>query len=308
MRTDDHGSARQTVERFRRVRKGGWLGLCCFGVGVWLEGLRAREAAGVRGVLGDSAEQGQPFVHETADHKALHFSLTEVQSRMLKRDPHALQADYTRTMMGFLALGRPPMRIAMIGLGGGSLAKFCYRELPNTRIDVVEINPHVIALRDEFHVPPDDRRFHVHLDDGARFIQHSKNRYDVLLVDAYTRDGIPAQLTTQRFYDSCRKVLGDTGILVSNLCCDDAHVHVARIQASFGGPVFSLEEPDTENLIVFACANDGPMRRAAAMVAPPYVRLGAWNLLKPTFSRVVAAFWASSDQTDPILEAATHGS
>eukprot|EP01034_Spumella_vulgaris_P002483 gene2483-3228_t len=31
----------------------------------------------------------------------------------------------------------------------------------DTRIKVVEINPHVIALRDEFQVPADDERFKV---------------------------------------------------------------------------------------------------------------------------------------------------
>ena len=64
------------------------------------------------------------------------------------RDPSALDLEYTQTMMGFLLFLPQPQRIAMIGLGGGSLAKFCHRYLPRTRIQVVEINPHVIALRD----------------------------------------------------------------------------------------------------------------------------------------------------------------
>ena len=57
--------------------------------------------------------------------------------------------------------------------GGGSLAKFCYRHLPDTCITVVEINPHVIALRDEFKVPPDDRRFRVVEADGVHFAAHT---------------------------------------------------------------------------------------------------------------------------------------
>ena len=35
----------------------------------------------------------------------------------------------------------------MIGLGGGSLVRFCHRHLPHSRMTVVEINPAVVALR-----------------------------------------------------------------------------------------------------------------------------------------------------------------
>ena len=37
-------------------------------------------------------------------------------------------------MMGFLLFKPQPRSIGMIGLGGGSLAKFCYRYLSRTRI------------------------------------------------------------------------------------------------------------------------------------------------------------------------------
>src|SRR3954447_9417458 len=125
-------------------------------------------------------------------------------------------------MMAFLLFNKTPQRIAMIGLGGGSLAKFCYRELACARIDVVEINPHVVALRDAFGVPSDDERFGVHVQDGADFVRKSQACFDVLLIDAYTREGIPAQLASAQFYDCCRDSLRNDGILVSNLYCNDA--------------------------------------------------------------------------------------
>src|SRR5512146_1660508 len=104
----------------------------------------------------DPSLHARPFVHEGSNRKGLYFSISEIQSRMDLRDPFALDLEYTRTMMGFLLFRPDPRQIAMIGLGGGSLAKFCHRHLPAARLQVVEINPHVIALRDEFHVPPDD--------------------------------------------------------------------------------------------------------------------------------------------------------
>src|SRR5690606_15673673 len=89
-----------------------------------------------------------------------------VQSSMSLLNPYALEFEYTRLMMGFLLFDPDPAHMLMIGLGGGSLPKFCHRYLPQTSIDVVEIDPDVIALRDAFHVPPDDARFRVIAADG----------------------------------------------------------------------------------------------------------------------------------------------
>jgi spermidine synthase len=49
----------------------------------------------------------------------------------------------------------------MIGLGGGSLVKYCHHHLPGARVSVAEISPEVIALRDRFRIPPDDERLEV---------------------------------------------------------------------------------------------------------------------------------------------------
>ena len=84
----------------------------------------------------------KPFVYETLTTKALHFSISEIQSRMQVHKPLALDLDYTRTMMGFLLFNDRPDTIGMVGLGGGSLAKFCRNFL--LRIPVV-VNTQVRA-------------------------------------------------------------------------------------------------------------------------------------------------------------------
>ena len=90
---------------------------------------------------------------------SLHFNRCEVQSAMYKHAPDELVLSYTRTMMSFLVFNKQPRHVGMIGLGGGSMPKYCYRHLPDTTISVAEINPEVIALRDRFLVPKDDHRF-----------------------------------------------------------------------------------------------------------------------------------------------------
>ena len=237
-----------------------------------------------------AAEMCRPFVDETRFYKSLHFSALEAQSRMLKQEPDRLVLGYTRTMMAFLLFNSQPDHIAMIGLGGGSLAKFCYRELPHARIDVVEINPHVVALRDAFHVPSDDERFRVHLDDGARFIRQSPERFDVLLVDAYTRDGIPAQLASMEFYDSCQRALRENGVMVLNLYCKDADAHICRMRQSFDNSFIVVEEEDGTNRVVIACRGDFPRQQlSVTQRRPASIRPSAWSSLQPAFLRTKSA-------------------
>src|SRR5262249_55489323 len=93
-------------------------------------------------------ELNQPYIFDSVFERRLHFTNDATQSAMLLSDPDALIAQYTRKMMAFLLFNPNPEHIVMIGLGGGSLAKFCYRNLPRSRITVVEISPDVIALRE----------------------------------------------------------------------------------------------------------------------------------------------------------------
>ena len=198
-------------------------------------------------------EHVKPFVFESRGAKALHFSIHELQSRMALADPYALDLEYTRTMMGFLLLRPDPKRIVMIGLGGGSLAKFCHRHLPDAIIQVAEINPHVIALRDEFDVPPDSERFEVLLADGARFVRQADLALDVLMVDGFDDQGMPEPLAAQRFFDDCHGALREAGLLVVNLHMADKRYDliVDRIRRSFDDAVLVVEDGEQANCIVF---------------------------------------------------------
>ncbi|MDW5441428.1 transferase [Polaromonas sp. SM01] len=201
-----------------------------------------------------SLQYAQPFVHEDATGKSLHFTLGELQSRMLRHRPWDLAVDYTRTMMGFLLFQPAPDRIGMIGLGGGSLAKFCYRQLPASHMTVLEINPHVLALRREFQVPDDDARFQVIAADGALFLQTETPDFDVLLVDGFDHEGQPVALCSQGFYDDCFVALRIDGVLVVNLHYDhpDYPVLAERISRSFSGNVVEVIAAEKSNSLVFA--------------------------------------------------------
>ncbi len=232
-----------------------------------------------------------PVVEDIEGSRILHFSAPEMQSRMNLLQPDALDLEYTRMMMAFLMFNSTPERIAMIGLGGGSLPKFCYRYLPKAQVEVAEINPEVIALRDQFRVPKDDARFTILEADGAQFVREKQDYADVLLVDGFDRKGVPAQLSSQDFYDACHAYLREGGIMVVNLHLSDPQQgeYVNRIRESFGSSVFEVLDDDLTNSIVFACKGDRfDKLGTGATHRPDTLSKDAWRQLMPTF-RVVAA-------------------
>jgi spermidine synthase len=195
-----------------------------------------------------------PFVMDGHGVRSLHFTMGEVQSSMRAARPDELELDYTRTMMGFLLLNPRPRSIGMIGLGGGSLAKFCHRHLPSARITVAENNPGVIALRGQFGIPADGERFQVVADDGALFVDRSPGAFDVLLVDGFDASGQPAQLCSEAFYEGCFRALLPGGLLVVNLHADDpGHLqYTQRIGESFGGNAMQVLAVEKSNCVVIA--------------------------------------------------------
>jgi spermidine synthase len=203
----------------------------------------------------------KPFLIDDGTSRSLCFMFDgSVQTEMRLDDPVALVNDYTRKMMAFLLFcERRPRHIVMIGLGGGSLLKFCRRHLPETRLTVVEIDATVIGLRRHFHVPPDDDWLRVVHADGAQYLANMANsaeRADVLLVDAYDRNGLAHSVAARGFLEDASVVLGDSGVFVMNLAAyeSDCIVMLDKLRSVFGSPVMSTIVGWGGNTIAFAGA------------------------------------------------------
>lgn len=204
-----------------------------------------------------------PYISECGDRRSLHFDHRTVQSSMSMSDPLRLEFDYIRVMMGFLLFNPKPKIIDMIGLGGGSLAKYCFYELPSSFITAVEISREVIAFRSRFFIPEDNRRLTVLWEDGAEYIRQSKRQADVLLVDGFDANGQPPQLCAQGFYNDCYEHLAPGGILVVNLW-EKHRLCIGRIRNTFGRDLVVIHTERGENRAVFA------MKRGSRALSPDY--------------------------------------
>jgi spermidine synthase len=200
----------------------------------------------------------KPFLLETRRTRSLCFGIDgAIQSEMLLDAPDTLVCAYTRKMMGFLLFRKRPRNVLMLGLGGGSLVKYCHRHLPTTRLTVVEIDPRVIALRSHFQIPPDDARLVVVSADGSTYVRSmisARKHTDVLLVDAFDRSGIAAAVTERVFLQDAKRALSAGGIFVMNLFAgfDDCMRYIEDIRSVFGEPVITTAIAETGNVIVFA--------------------------------------------------------
>jgi spermidine synthase len=180
----------------------------------------------------------------------------------------------------------------MIGLGGGSLAKFCYRCLPGTDITVLEINPHVLALRTSFSVPPDDHRFTVRLTDAAAFLRQTGEKFDVLLADGFDITGLPPALSSEQFYADCHSALNPGGMFVANLhgCKPLFEVIVDRIRTNFDGNLLMVNDPGATNRLAFAVKGDSKaLFKLAGVRCPQGFDETLWRELTPSVARVFLA-------------------
>jgi len=186
----------------------------------------------------------------------LHFDPAAVQSSMQLARPDDLVTAYARKMMAFLLFNRAPRHILLLGLGGGSLVKFCHRHLPNTRLTAVEVDPDIIALREWFHIPADDERFQVILADGAEFVRRGEWTADILLIDAFDHLGVAPSLASEEFYAQACRCLGSNGVLVMNLSGERARyvANINKLCEVWPGPVLLVPVADDGNVLIFAFA------------------------------------------------------
>jgi spermidine synthase len=191
--------------------------------------------------------------------RSLHVGGEAIQSSMKIGDPFALALDYTRCMMAVLLFHPEPARALMIGLGGGSLAKFFYKHLRRTSVRVVELDPRIVAAaRRHFALPPDGERLSVEIGDGAEAL--SPECCDVLVIDAYHDEAHVPELATAEFYDAAYLALEPRGAMVVNFMDDDPKLerYLERLANAFGGAVLRMHALYDPNVIAFALKGIDP--------------------------------------------------
>jgi spermidine synthase len=190
----------------------------------------------------------KPFVVDDGERRYLYFNTRLMQSAMRLKAPNDLDLRYTQKMMSFLLFNPHPKRIVLVGLGGGSLIKFCYTRMPSVQLTAVDIDPDVIAFRDVFMLPPDGPRLQVLQADGAEYLGNAEKGIDVVMVDAFDETGFAPALANREFLETIYAKLSGNGVLVVNL---------AGEKESYVGLIGDAMQVFDEQVIVFSVPEDG---------------------------------------------------
>jgi spermidine synthase len=190
-----------------------------------------------------------------------------IQSEMNLANPDEPSLSYARHMMAALpAVGRP-RRVLVVGLGGACIQRYLRKLLPEVTIDTAELDPDVRDVAAKYFFFKEDVRQIVHLGDGRAFIERSKDKYDIIFLDAFTATSIPYHLTTREFLQVVKDHLAEGGVACANLWDAEANywdmvktysavfpeLHVVKCTASANSIVLAM--PARMDLTVQAWAD-----------------------------------------------------
>lgn len=216
----------------------------------------------------------------------LHLGSEWIQGSMLLDAPNVLVHEYIQRMMAWLLLldptTAPKLQALQLGLGAGSLTKFCHKEI-RMRTTAIELNPQVLhACRGWFKLPADNPRMQVILADAAREITKARwlGAVDALQVDLYDQEAAAPVLDSPDFYADCRKVLTAEGCMTVNLFGRSSSFDrsVEKIAAAFGkDAIWAFKATREGNTVVLAQRTPGRPSRAVLAERAQYIETH-WGL------------------------------
>ncbi len=272
-------TALQRFARLGRLSLAAALGLGTF-LGLVAAASQAQAQAQAARTLVESRESlyNNIYVYKQANYYEMTFGYNRriyTESVYNTLDDRDLPVTYTRYMTASLIYAKNIHSILEIGFGGGRTSWYLHRFLPNASVTAVELDPVVEQLARKYFGIKDEANFHLVTSDGRLFLRQSKEKYDIILIDAYRGPFVPFHLLTKQFYELVKDHLAPGGVVAQNvepttMLFDSA---VKTIHAVFPQEDFYLADGN-----VVTIAYDGPPRAPEDLANVAAERQGALHL------------------------------
>jgi spermidine synthase len=200
--------------------------------------------------------EGVLEVVDTHGVRALHFGTSPRQSAMSLKQPERVELAYVRAMLSPLLFMDEPQNVLLVGLGGGSLAKFLLDKFRCCQVQAIERRAGVVDVAHEYFGLPCDERLTVQIADASlQVLEMAQNEtlgFDLVLVDAYDHLGMDASVNATGFFSACARLLRPQGVLAMNLWGThpvSLKQSIALLKSSFPGRAMRLAVPNRGNVI-----------------------------------------------------------
>ncbi|QCJ46289.1 spermidine synthase [Haloprofundus sp. MHR1] len=137
-------------------------------------------------------------------------------SAMDKSDPDRHVFDYTRYFHLPLLMTNDVDRVLFVG-GGGFTGPKRFAEDYDVTVDVAEIDPEVIDAAERYFDVEESENLNVYNTGGRQYLQETNRTYDLIVLDAYQKDKVPFELTTEEFMRLADSRLSEDGVLFANV-------------------------------------------------------------------------------------------
>jgi spermidine synthase len=222
------------------------------------------------------------LVYENGDVRCMCFTRhcrVGRQSCMDTRHPDRIVMGYPKMMLGALFVNPAPQSVLIIGLGGGTIPRVLRQLLPQTRIDVVEIDPAVVRVASRYFGFTAGGHTRVIEADGRVYVKRAlrdTQRYDLIMLDAFDHEYIPEHLLTQEFLQEVKSLLAPGGVLTANTFSSSGlYDHESVTYEKVFGKFFNLKR---ENRVIVtrlgALPDAAQLRTAARPFADVFDRYG----------------------------------
>ena len=173
------------------------------------------ETKGLDVVFAEDTRYHRLAVVDDEETRFLRFD-NSLQSAMYLGDPFRTRYRYTDFFHLGVAYNPDARNVLFVGLGAGSSEKRLWRDFPRLQIEAVELDPVVVDVAYRYFDVPRDPRLRIRVGDGRRVLAADERRWDVIVIDAFFADAIPAHLVTREFLELVRSRLAPGGVVVTN--------------------------------------------------------------------------------------------
>jgi len=180
-------------------------------------------------------------------------------------DLSVLASTYHSIMVGSLGIYlSAPVKVLVIGLGGGSLPNFIHSTFPLSNVHVVEIDSAIVRVaKDQFSFSPGER-LTVSTTCGLAYVNETKEKFDIIMLDVDSKDissGMscpPPSFLESQFLYKLSTCLVPGGMLVLNLVCRDSVLRATLMDdlTQVWSSVVSYKLQEEVNEVLFCSSSD----------------------------------------------------